>query len=74
VEVGALSVGRIVQKHPFDRPFKRGDEKAVFKFGGSAVLLFGEPGAWTPERDILTHTAENMETLVRLGEPIAHRS
>jgi phosphatidylserine decarboxylase len=74
VEIGALSVGRIVQKHPLDRPFKRGDEKAVFKFGGSAVVLFGEPGAWTPSGDILAHTPQGMETLVRLGEPVAHRA
>src|ERR1043166_5795843 len=73
VEIGALSVGRIVQKHPFDRPFKRGDEKAVFKFGGSAVVLFGERGKWIPSDDILAHTQQNMETLIRLGEPIAHR-
>ena len=74
VEIGALSVGRIVQKHPFDRPFKRGDEKAVFKFGGSAVVLFGEPGEWKPSDDILVHTEGNMETLIRLGEPVAKRT
>jgi phosphatidylserine decarboxylase len=62
-----------VQKHPFDKPFKRGDEKAVFKFGGSAVVLFGEPGKWKPSADILSHTEDSIETLVRLGEPIAHR-
>jgi len=54
VEIGALSVGRIVQKHPFDRPFKRGDEKAVFKFGGSAVVVFGEPGTWNRRRTSLS--------------------
>jgi phosphatidylserine decarboxylase len=37
-EIGALSVGRIVQKHPLDRPFQRGSEKSVFRFGGSAVI------------------------------------
>ena len=73
VEIGALSVGRILQKHRTDKPFKRGDEKAVFKFGGSAVVLFGEPNAWTPEDDILSNTNQNMETLVCLGEPVAHR-
>jgi phosphatidylserine decarboxylase len=73
-EIGALSVGRIVQKHPLDKAFRRGDEKAVFKFGGSTVIVFGEPGAWKPSDDILAHTAENMETLIRLGEPVAHRN
>jgi phosphatidylserine decarboxylase len=73
VEIGALSVGRIVQKHPFDRPFKRGDEKAVFRFGGSAVVLFGEPGKWKPSKDILEHTKKNMETLIRLGDEVGVR-
>src|SRR5207249_5645283 len=31
VEVGALSVGRIVQVHPLDKPFQRGEEKSVFR-------------------------------------------
>jgi phosphatidylserine decarboxylase len=74
VEVGALSVGRIVQVHPFDAPFAPGDEKSVFRFGGSAVVVFGEPASWKPSADLLQHTAEGMETLVRLGEPIGLRA
>lgn len=35
-EIGAMTVGRIVQIHALDVPFKRGDEKAMFQFGGSA--------------------------------------
>jgi phosphatidylserine decarboxylase len=73
VEVGALSVGRIVQIHPFYKPFRRGDEKSVFKFGGSAIVVFGEPGMWLPSDDVLEHTREGIETLVRLGEPIGRR-
>jgi len=71
VEIGALSVGRIVQVHPLDRPFNRGAEKSVFRFGGSAVVMFGEPGAWIPSRDILRKTGDGIETFVRLGEEIA---
>ena len=71
VEFGALTVGRIVQRHPLDQPFARGAQKAVFKFGGSAVAVFGEPGAWQPADDILAHTPQGMETIVRLGEPVA---
>jgi len=73
VEVGALSVGRIKQVHPKEAPFKRAEEKSVFKFGGSAVVLFGQNGAWRPADDVLQHTREGMETYLRLGEPIAHR-
>jgi len=73
VEIGALTVGRIVQKHDIDKPFKRGHEKAVFRFGGSAVVLFGEPGKWRPEQDLLDRTQQGTETLVRLGDVIAAR-
>jgi phosphatidylserine decarboxylase len=70
VEVGALCVGKIVQTHDEQRPFERGQEKGTFLFGGSTVVLFGEPGAWKPDADLLERTANGMETLVRLGEPI----
>ena len=71
VEVGALSVGRIAQVHPLSSPFKLGEEKAVFRFGGSAIVVFGEPDKWRPSDDLLQNTGENVETLVRLGECVA---
>jgi len=71
VEIGAMSVGRIVQVHRLDKPFSRGDEKSVFKFGGSAIILFGQAGAWLPTEDIIENTAKGIETLVRLGDRIA---
>jgi len=69
VEEGA-TVGRIVQIHPLTMPFHRGDEKSVFKFGGSAIVVFGEPSKWRPAEDILQHTQDCVETLVRLGDTI----
>jgi phosphatidylserine decarboxylase len=72
VEVGALLVGKIVQSHL--RPdFERGDEKGYFLFGGSTVIVLGEPGAWKPSADLLQKTAEKQETLVLLGESVAER-
>lgn len=71
VEVGALCVGRIVQTHPFERPFARGEEKGYFLFGGSTVIVYGEPGAWKPEADILENTLRAREVLVELGQPVA---
>jgi phosphatidylserine decarboxylase len=73
VEIGALSVGRIAQVHPLDAPFRRGEEKSVFRFGGSAIVVFGEPGAWRPSDDLLKHTRDGVETLVRLGETVGAR-
>ena len=74
VEVGALSVGRIVQVHPLDKPFQRGEEKSVFRFGGSAIVVLGEPGAWRPSDDLLEYTKQGIETLVPLGEPVGLRA
>jgi phosphatidylserine decarboxylase len=71
VEVGAMSVGRIVQTHPAGDPFRRGDEKGYFTFGASTILLFGETGGWTPSADLLEQTAQGRETLVRLGDEVA---
>jgi phosphatidylserine decarboxylase len=73
VEIGALSVGRIVQVHPLDKPFRRGAEKSIFRFGGSAIAVFGEPGAWRPADDLLEKTNAGTETFLRLGEPLAKR-
>lgn len=74
VEVGATMVGKIVQTHPETAPFKRGGEKGYFLFGGSTVVVLGEPGAWTPDADLLEQSRQGRETLVRLGERIAGKS
>jgi phosphatidylserine decarboxylase len=71
VEVGALTVGRIVQVHPLNAPFEKGQEKSVFRFGGSSIVVFGEAGAWRPSEDLVERTSEGIETLVRLGETVA---
>jgi phosphatidylserine decarboxylase len=69
IEVGAMAVGRIVQTH-VQPQFERGDEKGYFLFGGSTVIVMGEAGAWKPAHDLLAQTAQNRETLVRLGDVI----
>ncbi|MCC7441119.1 MAG: phosphatidylserine decarboxylase [Bdellovibrionales bacterium] len=71
VEVGALCVGRIVQSHDESKPHARGEEKGYFLFGGSTVVLMGEPGRWKPDADLLAQTEAGRETAVRLGEAVA---
>lgn len=73
IEVGALCVGKIVQTHPEPGPFKRGQEKGYFLFGGSTVILLGQKGAWRPDEDLVARTSNKQETLVRLGEAIARK-
>jgi phosphatidylserine decarboxylase len=34
-------------------------------------VVFGEPGRWRPCEDLLRHTKECVETLVRLGDVVA---
>lgn len=71
VEVGATMVGKIVQTYTPGARFARGDEKGYFLFGGSTVVLIGEPGAWVPDADLLAQSRQGRETLLRLGERIA---
>lgn len=73
VEVGAMCVGRIVQSHT-SPTFRRGDEKGYFLFGGSTVVVLGQPGAWVPDAELLDQTGRRRETLVRLGERVATRA
>jgi phosphatidylserine decarboxylase len=71
IEVGALCVGRIVQTYGTRKHFYRGEEKGYFLFGGSTVIVLGEPGSWIPDHDLLRQTEQGRETLIRLGEQVA---
>ena len=70
IEVGALGVGKIVQTN-LGPEIERGAEKGYFLFGGSTVIILGEPQRWKPSDDLLTHTACAQETLVNLGDEVA---
>lgn len=70
VEVGAVCVGKIVQSHDESIPFKKGEEKGYFLFGGSTVILMGEKGKWKPSEDILSNTSKGLETYIHLGDEI----
>ncbi len=70
IEVGATMVGKIVQSHSA-KSFNKGAEKGYFLFGGSTVIVIGEEGKWLPDQDILENTANNLETYIKLGTPLA---
>lgn len=71
IEVGALCVGKIVQTHTQSPSFQRGDEKGYFLFGGSTVIVVGQPGRWKIDSDLLEQTQAQRETLVELGQRVA---
>jgi len=71
IEVGATCVGKIVQSFDESGPFKKGDEKGYFLFGGSTVVLCGEKGRWKPSEDMLKNTRAGIETYIHLGDVVA---
>ncbi|MCI8511285.1 MAG: phosphatidylserine decarboxylase [Lachnospiraceae bacterium] len=69
MEIGALFIGRIVN-HKTNGTFKRGQEKGMFEFGGSTVILLFQSGAVQIEPAILENTQKNKETIIRMGNKI----
>jgi len=68
VEIGATMVGTIRQTHPQGLPVKKGDEKGLFKFGGSCVITFFEQGRIEFDADLVANTERGLETYARMGE------
>ena len=69
VEVGATCVGRIVQTYSAPQ-FSRGDEKGMFLFGGSTVIVLGEPGRWCLDERMADNTERGLETYRKMGQAI----
>ena len=70
MEVGALMVGKINNHEEDSAQVKRGDEKGMFEFGGSTIVVMTEPGMAEPDKDIIYNTKAQAETLVKMGESI----
>jgi len=69
IEVGALFVGRI-SNHNKNRVIKRGEEKGMFEFGGSTIVMLFQKDKITVDKVIYENTDLNMETLVKMGNKI----
>jgi phosphatidylserine decarboxylase len=74
IEVGALFVGKVVQRQYGAYTFKRGEEKGWFEFGGSTVIQLFKKGAITPDADIIEQSGKNTEVLVKIGEKVGERA
>lgn len=68
MEVGAMLVGRIVNNEPENCDVIRGTEKGHFEYGGSTIILLVPKDKVTISEDILSNTAQNVETPVKMGE------
>lgn len=69
MEVGALLVGKIVNFQG-KGAFLRGQEKGMFQFGGSTVVLLLEEDRAELDREFFENTEKGLETAVRIGERI----
>ena len=72
VEVGAMMVGRICN-HQEKGSFRRGQEKGMFEFGGSTVVLLFEKDKIRLNDDILRNSASETETVVKFGSKIGYK-
>lgn len=70
VEIGALTVGSIVQCYQAGHAVRRGQEKGHFALGGSTVVLLFQPGTIRIDNDLLRNTAAGLETQVRVGDSL----
>lgn len=73
IEVGAMCVGKIVQKDKNQVSFKKGERKGHFEFGASTVIILGEKDSWSPSQDILENSEKNIESFIKLGDEVAKR-
>ncbi len=67
VEVGAMLVGRI-ENHPVKGSFVRGEEKGMFRYGGSTVVLLLEKDRAEFPEALFRETREGREIPVRMGQ------
>lgn len=68
IEVGATNVGSIRQTFAAGRPVAKGDEKGLFAFGGSCVITLFQRGRIKFDSDLVTHSAEHLETYAKMGD------
>ena len=67
-EIGATMVGGIFQAFIPGRAVAKGEEKGLFKFGGSCVITLFQPGKIKLDADLVKHSAEGLEVYARMGE------
>lgn len=67
-EIGATMVGTIFQSFLAGRAVQKGDEKGLFRFGGSCVVTIFQPGRITLDRDLVEQSANQLEVYAKMGE------
>lgn len=67
-EIGATMVGSIMQTHMANRAAAKGEEKGLFKFGGSCVVTIFKAGKIKLDPDLLEPASAGLEVYARMGD------
>lgn len=67
-EIGATMVGTIFQSYVPGRAVAKGDEKGLFRFGGSCVVTIFQSGRIAFDRDLVEQSARQLEVYAKMGE------
>jgi phosphatidylserine decarboxylase len=67
-EVGATNVGTIAHTFVPDRAVVKGEEKGLFKFGGSCAITLFRAGRFRFDPDLVAQSHECVETYARMGD------
>jgi len=73
ITVGATLVGSIFFTAEIGTKLKKGDEYGYFAFGGSTVLLFFKKDTIKFDEDLIVHSREPIETLVKMGSSLGKK-
>lgn len=73
-EIGATMVGTIKQLYVGGKPVAKGDEKGLFKFGGSCVVTIFQKGKIRFDADLVAPGAAGVEVYARMGERLGEAS
>lgn len=64
LEIGATSVGSIVQTYQPNQKYKKGAEKGYFEFGGSSLVILFPPNTIVFDQDLLETTGSEIRCLM----------
>lgn len=68
--VGATNVGSVVETYRDGERIEKGAERGYFRFGGSYMMTFFEPGRMVLEKDLLEAGQTGREVYARFGTPL----
>lgn len=72
IEVGALLVGKI-QNHHEEHTFMRGEEKGMFLYGGSTIIVLTQKDTVRFDERIFSATERGEEIEIRMGDVLGTR-